>query len=90
MIGSRNTKFTRSKKTLGYFGQLLAAPSAALWTEVMVNLVIDAAGKVRSAKVEGKPEKDLMDATTDWKFIPAFKDGHPVASRLRLGITPLR
>jgi hypothetical protein len=66
------------------------ASSAALWTEVMVNLVIDAAGKVRSAKVEGKAEKDLIDATADWKFIPAFKDGRPVASRLRFGITPLR
>lgn len=66
------------------------ATSSALWTEVMVNLVIDAAGKVRSAKEEGKPEKDLMDATADWKFIPAFKDGRPVASRLRLGITPSR
>jgi hypothetical protein len=28
-----------------------------------VNLVIDAAGKVRSATAEGKQEKDLMDAT---------------------------
>jgi hypothetical protein len=52
--------------------------------------VIDAAGKVRSAKEEGKTEKDLMNATADWKFIPAFKDGRPVASRLRLGITPSR
>jgi hypothetical protein len=66
------------------------ASSAALGKEVVVNLVIDAAGKVRSAQEEGKPEKDLMDATADWKFIPAFKDGRPVASRVRLGITPLR
>jgi len=66
------------------------ASSADLGKEVVVNLVIDAAGKVRSAKEEGKPEKDLMDATADWKFIPAFKDGRPVASRLRLGITPSR
>jgi hypothetical protein len=53
-----------------------------------VNLVIDAAGKVRSASAEGKPEKALMDATADWKFIPTFKDGRPVASRQQLGVTP--
>lgn len=66
------------------------ASPADLGTEVLVNLVIDAAGKVRSAKAEGKPEKSLMDATADWKFIPAFKDGRPVASRLQLGVTPAR
>jgi VWFA-related protein len=66
------------------------ASQAVLGTEVAVNLVIDAAGKVRSAKTEGKPDKPLIDATADWKFIPALKDGLPVASRLRLGVTPSR
>jgi hypothetical protein len=66
----------------------LEASRAAL--EVSVNLVIDSAGKVRSAKAEGKPEKDLLDATAGWKFVPAFKDGRPVASRLQLGVTPLQ
>ena len=66
------------------------ASQARLGTEVVVNLVIDAAGKVRSAKTEGKPDKALIDATKDWKFIPAFKDGQPVASRLRLGVIPPR
>ena len=63
---------------------------ASLNAEVVVNLVVDAAGKVRSAKMEGKPDKDLIDATADWKFIPAFKDGLPVACRLRLGVTPFQ
>jgi hypothetical protein len=63
---------------------------AALETEVSVNLVIDAAGKVRSATAEGKQEKDLLDATAGWKFVPAFKDGRPVAGRLQLGVTPLQ
>jgi hypothetical protein len=70
-----------------------APPDASqpfLGTELALNLVIDAAGKVRSAKTEGKPDKVLIDATADWKFIPAFKDGLPVASRLRLGVTPSR
>lgn len=59
-----------------------------LGTEVAVNLVIDAAGKVRSAKTERKVDRALIDATADWKFIPAFKDGQPVASRVRLGVIP--
>jgi hypothetical protein len=63
------------------------ASAGALGTEVVVNLVIDAAGKVRSAKAEGRPEKDLLSATANWKFIPAFKGGRPVASRLQLGVT---
>jgi hypothetical protein len=66
------------------------ASRSALAAIVLVNLVVDAAGKVRSAKAEGKPEKDLLDATAGWKFVPAFKDGRPVASRLQLGVTPLQ
>ena len=65
-----------------------AAPTGFLNTEVVLNLVIDAAGKVRSAKMEGKPDQALLDATADWKFVPGFKDGLPVACRLRLGVTP--
>jgi len=57
-------------------------------TEVAVNLVVDAAGKVHSAKVDGNPDKDLVGATAGWKFIPAYKDGRPVASRMRMGVTP--
>ena len=59
-------------------------------TQVTVDLVIDAAGKVRSATAEGKPDQELIDATADWKFIPAFREGRPVASRLRIGVTPYR
>jgi hypothetical protein len=54
----------------------------------MVEMVIDSAGKVRSAKAVGTPDKDLIESTVDWKFIPAFKDGRAVASRLRYGVTP--
>jgi hypothetical protein len=54
----------------------------------VVEMVIDSAGKVRSAKAVGAPDKDLIAATADWKFIPAFKDGRAVASRLRYGVTP--
>jgi hypothetical protein len=59
-------------------------------SEEMVDLVIDTAGKVRSAKTVGAADKDLINATANWKFIPAFKDGRPVASRLRMAVVPLR
>jgi hypothetical protein len=59
-------------------------------SEELVDLVVDAAGKVRSAKTVGADDKDLIDAAANWKFIPAFKDGRAVASRLRLAVVPLR
>jgi hypothetical protein len=60
-------------------------------SELLLDLVIDAAGKVRSAQPGGKVkwvDPDLINAALTWKFIPAFKDGRPVASRPRLGVTP--
>jgi hypothetical protein len=67
-------------------------------SEKLVDLVIDAAGKVRSAKMVGTADKDvispadkdLISATAVWKFIPAFKGGRAVACRLRLAVAPLR
>ncbi len=59
--------------------------------EWFLDLVIDGAGKVRSAEPAGKVknvDSDLINAALAWKFIPAFKDGRPVASRLRLAVTP--
>ena len=67
-------------------------------SEKLVDLVIDAAGKVRSARMVGTSDgevarpadKDLIGATAVWKFIPAFKAGRAVASDLRLAVVPLR
>jgi hypothetical protein len=59
-------------------------------SEEKVDLVIDAAGKVRSAKTIGKQDLDLLNNCTGWKFIPAFKDGRPVASRMRLALSYFR
>ena len=50
-----------------------ATGQANLNAEVVLNLVIDSAGKVRSAKSEGKPDKDLIASTANWKFIPAHQ-----------------
>jgi hypothetical protein len=49
-----------------------------------MELVIDEAGKVRSAKMKveklkDEPNQDWIDAAAGWKYIPAFKDGHPSA-----------
>ena len=52
---------------------------------IKVVLVIDSAGKVRSAVPIGNMSTtnlDLMSALSQWKFIPAFKDHRPVASTM--------
>ena len=58
--------------------------------EEMVDVVIDAAGKIRSANTVGNKDYDLLSNCTGWKFIPAFKDGRPVASRMRLALSYFR
>jgi VWFA-related protein len=62
-------------------------PAEAQWT---LELVIDAAGKVRSAKLQGGSGKELIEATRGWKFIPAFEKGKAVACRLRMDVAPER
>ena len=52
----------------------------------MVELVVDAAGKVRSAKVINGTDELLVEASAGWQFIPAFRDGRPVACRFRLSV----
>jgi hypothetical protein len=56
-------------------------------SEEMVDLVIDAAGKVRLAQPEKKGNPELISACANWKFIPAFKDGRAVASRMRYAVS---
>ncbi|WP_109485594.1 energy transducer TonB [Occallatibacter savannae] len=55
-----------------------------------VELVVDAAGKVRSAKVIKADDPQLVQAAFGWHFIPAFHDGNPVACRFRLSIWALK
>ena len=57
-------------------------------SEQMIELVIDAAGKVWSADAVGDTDKDLAYAAKGWKFIPAFVNGRAVASRLRMVVSP--
>jgi hypothetical protein len=53
-------------------------------------LVIDSAGKVRSVEETGQfqsEDEGLLKSTTNWKFIPAFSNGQPVASKIFLGVS---
>jgi hypothetical protein len=59
-------------------------------TESVLNLVIDSAGKVRSAELIGnlqRVDEGLLKSASNWKFIPAFSEGQPVASRILLGVS---
>jgi hypothetical protein len=59
-------------------------------TESVLKLVIDSAGKVRSAEEIGKTQsldEGLIKSTSNWKFIPAFSAGQPVASVILLGVS---
>jgi hypothetical protein len=53
---------------------------------MLLDLVIDAAGKVRSAEPAEMAAyaRGWIETALAWKFIPAFRDGRPVASRLRI------
>jgi hypothetical protein len=59
--------------------------------ELFLELIVDESGKVRSAEGVGKVKRfdpELISAALTWKFIPAFKDGRAVASRLRIAVSP--
>jgi hypothetical protein len=59
-------------------------------SESLLKLVIDSAGKVRSAEEMGdlqRIDEGLIKSTSNWKFIPAFNAGEPVASQIFLGVS---
>jgi hypothetical protein len=59
-------------------------------SELLLELVVDAAGKVRTVEPAGKAKSadaNLIYTASGWKFIPAFKAGQAVASRMRLAIS---
>ncbi len=62
---------------------------ASQWETVM--LTIDEAGKVHAAQMVA-PASDpaLLKAAMQWGFIPAFRDGKPVACQLKFQVTPYR
>lgn len=59
-------------------------------TESELVLVIDSAGKVRSVEEVGSfqsMDEGLLKSSVNWKFIPAFNAGQPVASKILLGVS---
>ena len=72
-------------------GQEETLPDSGL----LLDLLIDSAGKVRSAE-SAEPSFDktfdssLRSATAEWKFVPALRDGRAVASRIYFIISPKR
>jgi hypothetical protein len=69
---------------------LTALEAELAQSESLLKLVIDSAGKVRSVEVMGNVERvdeGLVKSTTNWKFIPAFNNGEPVASQIFLGVS---
>jgi hypothetical protein len=68
-------------------------PSKQSLSELQLDLVIDSAGKVRSAEPANNAswlDADLISATARWKFIPAFANDRAVASRVYLAVSPKR
>jgi hypothetical protein len=60
-------------------------------SEVLLELVIDSAGKVRSAESDNPSfDSSLKSATARWKFVPTLRAGRAVASRIYFIISPKR
>jgi hypothetical protein len=58
---------------------------------LMLDLVIDAAGKIRRAgSTDPLFDSSLKEATTNWKFVPAFRGARPIASNIYFIISPKR
>lgn len=55
-----------------------------------VELVVDAAGKVHSAKLLSGTNPVWLKASAGWHFIPAFRGGVPVACRFRISVWDLK
>jgi hypothetical protein len=60
-------------------------------SEETIELTIDEAGKVRSSRmIVPKYDPGLASVALGWKFIPALRDGRPVAYRLKIVVNPFR
>jgi hypothetical protein len=59
-------------------------------TDAAMELLVDDAGKVRSAKLLDGADKRWIQASVGWHFIPALRDGNPVACRFRLSVWDLK
>ena len=55
--------------------------------EISLDLIIDSAGKVRSATGARSIDPDLINAALQWKFIPASNGKRAVASRTHMAVS---
>jgi hypothetical protein len=59
--------------------------------EETIELTIDEAGKVHSSRMlVPKYDPGLSSVARGWKFIPALREGRPVAYRLKMVVSPFR
>jgi hypothetical protein len=63
---------------------------SALNSDETLEVVVDIAGKVHNAKLLMGDDQTLIAATKGWQFIPAFREGEPVACRFRLHVWDLK
>ena len=62
-------------------------------TKKIQGVAVDASGELKGAKLDGEGQQfqELVDASAPrWKFVPAFKNGRPVACQVRSGVWLLR
>jgi len=70
---------------------LLHVLSRLALPELLVELVIDSAGKVRSAESAAPAfDASLKSEVGRWKFVPAFDGGHGVASHVYMLVSQKR
>lgn len=88
--GMANTETNKPELVLPEPIQVWLPPSMGASDQVVLDLEIDSAGKVRSAEPADRTKSvdaDLLNVTAEWRFIPAFKDGRAVASRIRVPVS---
>jgi hypothetical protein len=68
--------------------QSVVGKQTSLPPELRLDLIIDTAGKVRSTQPPLGVSPSEVAVTSTWKFIPAFRDGRPVACHLRISVWP--
>jgi hypothetical protein len=69
----------------------VGASEADALPELLVELIIDSAGKVRSAESAAPAfDASLKSEVGRWKFVPAFDAGHGVASHVYMLVSQKR
>ena len=107
-VDGQSAKEKKHKKAKVFPASQVQRPVAIrMWTPQMVSginerlsksditlvLVIDSAGKVRSAWIENTKialsdeGRELLHTVGQWKFIPAVKVGHPVACQMKTTVS---